>query len=241
MEDDSVGNGLIFVIVTAIGICLILAICSKLMSDDVDMKFTNSVRYVENDNYGRPRFYTYKNINQECAEAYGYSRPGRTVKRVKHIVHISWVKYLTLFYDDGSVVCFYYDRPDIAGETEYIFDKWDDDHEPLHDNKVIGVMKRPPIENRDAFISCLEQDEPLQARVNVVNVVNDAIKENNQKIDEAKQLLENKKTKLTVKAEIEDGSTIKETEIEFILDSLGDNDIDFAHNAIVDIVTKIQE
>lgn len=237
MEDDSVSDGIIFVIVTIVGIWLSLTICAKLMSDDVDMKSTNSVRYVENDNYGRPRFYTYKNINQECAEAYGYSRPGRTIKRVKHIVHVSWVKYLTLFYDDDSVVCFYYDRPDLAGETEYIFDKWGE-HEPLHDNKVIGVMKRPPIENRDAFISCLEQDEPLQARVKAVNVVNDAIKENNQKIDEAKQLLENKKTKLTVKAEIEDGLTVKETEIELTVDSLGNSDIDLASHAIGNILTK---
>lgn len=238
MEDNSVGDDFIFVIITAIGICLTLAICSKLMSDNVDMKFTNSVRYVENDSYGRPRFYTYKKINQECAEAYGYSRPGRTVKRVKHIVHISWIKYLTVFYDDDSVVCFYYDRPDAPSETEYIFDKWDDDREPLHDNNVIGVMKRPPIENRDAFISCLEQDEPLQTRVNVANVINDAIKENNQKIDEAKQLLENKKTKLTVKAEIEDGFTVKETEIELTVDSLGNNDIDLASHAISNILTK---
>lgn len=237
MEDDTVGDSLIFVIVTAIGICLTLAICSKLMSDDVDMKFMNSVRYVENDNYGRPRFYTYKNINQECAEAYGYSRPGRTVKRVKHIVHISWVKYLTVFYDDDSVVCFYYDRPDAPSDTEYIFDKWSE-HEPLHDNNVIGVMKRPPIENRNAFISCLEQDEPLQTRVKAVDVINDAIKENNQKIDEAKQLLENKKTKLTVKAEIEDGFTVKETEIELTVDSLGNSDIDLASHAIRNVLTK---
>ena len=207
------------------------------MSDDVDMKFMNSVRYVENDNYGRPRFYTYKNINQECAEAYGYSRPGRTVKRVKHIVHISWVKYLTVFYDDDSVVCFYYDRPDAPSDTEYIFDKWSE-HEPLHDNNVIGVMKRPPIENRNAFISCLEQDEPLQTRVKAVDVINDAIKENNQKIDEAKQLLENKKTKLTVKAEIEDGFTVKETEIELTVDSLGNSDIDLASHAIRNVLTK---
>lgn len=238
MEDDSVGDGLIFVIATAIGICLTLAICSKLMSDDVDMKFTNSVRYVENDNYGRPRFYTYKNINQECAETYGYSRPGRTIKKVKHIVHISWVKYLTLFYDDDSVVCFYYDRPYATSETEFIFDKWDDEHEPLHDNNVIGVMKKPPIENRNAFISCLEQDEPLQAGVKAINVVNDAIKENNQKIDEAKQLLENKKTKLTVKAEIEDGFMVKETEIELTVDSLGNSDIDLASRAISNILMK---
>lgn len=237
MEDDSVGDGLIFVIVTAIGIVLTLAICSKLMSDDVDMKFTNSVRYVENDNYGRPRFYTYKKINQECAEAYGYSRPGRTVKRVKHIVHVTWIKYLTLFYDDDSVVCFYYDRPDAPSDTEYIFDKWGE-HEPLHDNNVIGVMKRPPIENRNAFISCLEQDEPIHARVKAVDLVNDAIKENNQKIDEAKQLLENKKTKLTVKAEIEDGFIVKETEIELTVDSLGNSDIDLANHAIRNILTK---
>ena len=206
--------------------------------DNKDAEFRNSVRYVEKDNFGRPRYYTYKNIDQTCAEYYGYSRPGRTIKRVKHIVHPSWIKYLTLFYDDESVVCFYYDRPEVTGELEFIFDKWDDEHEPLHDNKVIGRMKKPPIENRDAFIKCLEQNEPLQARVEVINAVNDAIKENNQKIDETKQLLENKKTKLTVKAEIEDGSTIKETEIEFTLDSLGDNDIDLANHAILNILTK---
>ena len=237
MEDDSVSDGIIFVIIVILGIWLSLTICSKLMSDDIDMKFTNSVRYVENDNYGRPRFYTYKNINQECAEAYGYSRPGHTIKRVKHIVHINWIKYLTLFYDDDSVVCFYYDRPDASSDTEFIFDKWSE-NEPLHDNTVIGIMKRPPIENRNAFISCLEQDEPLQARVKAVNVVNDAIKENNQKIDEAKQLLENKKTKLTVKAEIEDGFTVKETEIELTVDSLGNSDIDLASHAIRNILAK---
>ena len=203
-----------------------------------DAEFRNSVRYVEKDVHGTPRYYTYKNIDQTCAEYYGYSRPGRTIKRVKHIVHPSWIKYLTLFYDDESVVCFYYDRPEYAGETEFIFDKWDDEHEPLHDNKVIGSMKKPPIENKNAFISCLEQNEPLQARAEVINAVNDAIKENNQKIDETKQLLENKKTKLTVKAEIEDGSIIKETEIEFTLDSLGDNDIDLTSSAILNVLTK---
>jgi hypothetical protein len=237
MEDDSVSDGIIFVIIVILGIWLSLTICSKLMSDDIDMKFTNSVRYVENDNYGRPRFYTYKNINQECAEAYGYSRPGHTIKRVKHIVHINWIKYLTLFYDDDSVVCFYYDRPDASSDTEFIFDKWSE-NEPLHDNTVIGTMKRPPIENRNAFISCLEQDEPLHARVKAVNVVNDAIKENNQKIDETKQLLKNKKTKLTVKAEIEDGFTVKETEIELTVDSLGNSDIDLASHAIRNILAK---
>lgn len=220
---------------------VVIFLCIVLFKDSwssKDAEFRNSVRYVEKDNYGRPRYYTYKNIDQTCAEYYGYSRPGRTIKRVKHIVHPSWIKYLTLFYDDESVVCFYYDRPNVVSETEFIFDKWDDEHEPLHDNKVIGSMKRPSFENKNAFISCLEQNEPLQARAEVINAVNDAIKENNQKIDETKQLLENKKTKLTVKAEIEDGSTIKETEIEFTLDSLGDNDIDLANHAILNILTK---
>ena len=64
------------------------------------------------------------------------------------------------------------------------------------------------------------------------------LKENNRKIDEAKQLLENKKTKLTVKAEIEDGFMVKETEIEFTVDSLGDSGIDLASRAISDILTK---
>lgn len=233
-EDDILFN-IICAVVVIIFLCIVLF---KDSWSSKDAEFRNSVRYVEKDAHGIPRYYTYKNIDQTCAEYYGYSRPGRTIKRVKHIVHPSWIKYLTLFYDDESVVCFYYDRPEITGETEFIFDKWDDEHEPLHDNKVIGSMKKPPIENKDAFISCLEQNEPLQARVEVINAVNDAIKENNQKIDETKQLLENKKTKLTVKAEIEDGSTIKETEIEFALDSLGDNDIDLANQAILNVLTK---
>lgn len=207
--------------------------------DNKDAEFRNSVRYVEKDDYGRPRYYTYKNIDQTCAEYYGYSRPGRTVASVENIVHPGWVRYLTIFYDDKSVVSFYYDwdyvRPD---DYEIIFDKWEGKHGPLYDNKRIGYMKRPPIENKNAFIKCLEQNEPLQPKVEVINAINDAINEKNQKIDETKQLLENKKTKLTVKAEIEDGSTIKETEIEFTLDSLGDNDIDLANHAILNILTK---
>lgn len=204
-----------------------------------DAEFRNSVRYVEKDGYGRPRYYTYKNIDQTCAEYYGYSRPGRTIASVENIVHPGWVRYLTIFYDDKSVVSFYYDwdyvRPD---DYEIIFDKWEGKRGRLYDNNRIGYMKRPPIENKNAFIKCLEQNEPLQPKVEVINAINDAINEKNQKIDETKQLLENKKTKLTVKAEIEDGSTIKETEIEFTLDSLGDNDIDLANHAILNILTK---
>lgn len=75
----------------------------------------------------------------------------------------------------------------------------------------------------------------------VVKVVNDAIKETNRKVDESKWLLENKKTKLTVKAEIEEGSNIKEAKLEFVVDSVTDKDIDFAHNAIAGIVSQIQE
>lgn len=229
---------LFYIICIIVVLIFVSAGCITEFWDNKDAEFRNSVRYVEKDSYGRPRYYTYKNIDQTCAEYYGYSRPGRTIKKVKHIVHPRWIKYLTLFYDDESVVSFYYHRPELASETEFIFDKWDDEHEPLYDNKVIGSMKRPSVENKNAFISCLEQNESLQARVEVINAVNDAIKENNQKIDETKQLLENKKTKLTVKAEIEDGSTIKETEIEFTLNSLDDNDIDLANHAILNILTK---
>lgn len=83
--------------------------------------------------------------------------------------------------------------------------------------------------------------EQPKNKAEVVKVVNDAIKETNRKIDESKWLLENKKTKLTVKAEIEEGSNIKEAKLEFVVDSVTDKDIDFAHNAIAGIVTKIQE
>ena len=83
--------------------------------------------------------------------------------------------------------------------------------------------------------------EQPKNKAEVVKVVNDAIKEKNLKTDESKWLLENKKTKLTVKAEIEEGSNIKEAKLEFVVDSITDKDIDFAHNAIAGIVTKIQE
>lgn len=83
--------------------------------------------------------------------------------------------------------------------------------------------------------------EQPKNKAEVVKVVNDAIKETNRKIDESKWLLENKKTKLTVNAEIEEGSNIKEAKLEFVVDSVTDKDIDFAHNAIAGIVTKIQE
>lgn len=83
--------------------------------------------------------------------------------------------------------------------------------------------------------------EQPKNKAEVVKVVNDAIKETNRKTDESKWLLENKKTKLTVKAEIEEGSNIKEAKLEFVVDSVTDKDIDFAHNAIAGIVSQIQE
>lgn len=83
--------------------------------------------------------------------------------------------------------------------------------------------------------------EQPKNKAEVVKVVNDAIKETNRKTDESKWLLENKKTKLTVKAEIEEGSNIKEAKLEFVVDSVTDKDIDFAHNAIAGIVNQIQE
>lgn len=85
-----------------------------------------------------------------------------------------------------------------------------------------------------------EKEQPKN-KAEVVKVVNDAIKETNRKVDESKWLLENKKTKLTVKAEIEEGSNIKEAKLEFVVDSVTDKDIDFAHNAIAGIVSQIQE
>lgn len=83
--------------------------------------------------------------------------------------------------------------------------------------------------------------EQPKNKAEVIKVVNDAIKETNRKTDESKWLLENKKTKLTVKAEIEEGSNIKEAKLEFVVDSVTDKDIDFAHNAIAGIVSQIQE
>jgi hypothetical protein len=83
--------------------------------------------------------------------------------------------------------------------------------------------------------------EQPKNKAEVVKVVNDAIKETNRKIDENQWLLENKKTKLTVKAEIEEGSNIKEAKLEFVVDSVTDKDIDFAHNAITGIVNQIKE
>ena len=83
--------------------------------------------------------------------------------------------------------------------------------------------------------------EQPKNKAEVVKVVNDAIKETNRKIDESKWLLENNKTKLTVKAEIEEGSNIKEAKLEFVVDSVTDKDIDFAHNAIAGIVNQIKE
>lgn len=83
--------------------------------------------------------------------------------------------------------------------------------------------------------------EQPKNKAEVVKVVNDAIKETNRKTDESKWLLENKKTKLTVKAEIEEGSNIKEAKLEFVVDSVTDKDIDFAHNAIAGIVNQIKE
>ena len=83
--------------------------------------------------------------------------------------------------------------------------------------------------------------EQPKNKAEVVKVVNDAIKETNRKVDESQWLLENKKTKLTVKAEIEEGSNIKEAKLEFVVDSVTDKDIDFAHNAIAGIVNQIKE
>lgn len=54
--------------------------------------------------------------------------------------------------------------------------------------------------------------EQPKNKAEVVKVVNDAIKETNRKTDESKWLLENKKTKLTVKAEIEEGSKYGRTD-----------------------------
>ena len=102
-----------------------------------------------------------------------------------------------------------------------------------------GVLSPSPTPNQYKTEYAVKEQPKNKAEV--VKVVNDAIKETNRKIDESKWLLENKKTKLTVKAEIEEGSNIKEAKLEFVVDSVTDKDIDFAHNAIAGIVSQIQE
>ena len=101
------------------------------------------------------------------------------------------------------------------------------------------VLSPSPTPNQ--YTSEYAVKEQPKNKAEAAKVVNDAIKETNRKIDESKWLLENNKTKLTVKAEIEEGSNIKEAKLEFVVDSVTDKDIDFAHNAIAGIVSQIQE
>lgn len=74
----------------------------------------------------------------------------------------------------------------------------------------------------------------------VVQTVNNSIKEHNQKIAEVKEIARAGKTKLTVRAELGEGNNIKEARLEFLLDSITNKDIDFAHEAMYGIVTKMQ-
>ena len=101
------------------------------------------------------------------------------------------------------------------------------------------VLSPSPTPNQ--YTSEYAVKEQPKNKAEAAKVVNDAIKETNRKIDESKWLLENNKTKLTVKAEIEEGSNIKEAKLEFVVDSVTDKDIDFAHNAIAGIVNQIKE
>ena len=105
---------------------------------------------------------------------------------------------------------------------------------------IASWFLKPEVSNTEYTTEYAVKEQPKN-KAEVVKVVNDAIKETNRKIDESKWLLENKKTKLTVKAEIEEGSNIKEAKLEFVVDSVTDKDIDFAHNAIAGIVSQIQE
>lgn len=74
----------------------------------------------------------------------------------------------------------------------------------------------------------------------VIQTVNNSIKEHNQKIAEVKDIVKTGKTKLTVRAELGEGNNVKEARLEFLLDSITNKDIDFAHEAMYGIVTKMQ-
>ena len=202
-----------------------------------DARFLNSTRYVSRDDYERPRYYTYKNINQICPEFYGFSRPGRSVDSVEHIVHPFWVKYLVVYYDDKSVVSFYYDWPHAApGDSDIIYDNWKNVHRPLSDNTPIGKMKRPSFEDKIAFIDCMEQNSPLKIKLLWAMMLNKEIEEENRKKEEEKLLKESKKMKLTIKAEVDDGEIVQKTVLEFSTDSLTDNHIDLTHDAVLNAI-----
>lgn len=111
---------------------------------------------------------------------------------------------------------------------------------------VVGVLwfiswVLSPIPTANNYKTEYTVNEQPKTKQDVAKLINNSIKENNEKKDESKLLQENKKTKLSVKAEIENGSNIKEAKLEFVIDSVTDKDIDFAHNAIAGIVSQIQE
>jgi len=103
---------------------------------------------------------------------------------------------------------------------------------------IASWFLKPEVSNTEYTAEYSVKEQPKN-QVEAAKVVNEAIKEKNLKTTEAQQLLEDKKTKLTVRAEIEEGSNIKEAKLEFVVDSITDKDIDFAHDAIAGIVTKI--
>lgn len=103
---------------------------------------------------------------------------------------------------------------------------------------IVSWFLKPDTSNTEYTAEYSVKEQP-KTKIEAAKVVNEAIKEKNLKTAEAQQLIEDKKTKLTVRAEIEEGSNIKEAKLEFVVDSITDKDIDFAHDAIAGIVTKI--
>lgn len=102
--------------------------------------------------------------------------------------------------------------------------------------KVMSLILSPTPEYKSTYTT---KTQPT-TKAEVVQTVNNSIKEHNQKIAETKEIAKAGKTKLTVRAELGEGSNVKEARLEFLLDSITNKDIDFAHEAMYGIVTKMQ-
>jgi uncharacterized membrane protein YhiD involved in acid resistance len=102
--------------------------------------------------------------------------------------------------------------------------------------KVMSLILSPTPEYKSTYTT---KTQPT-TKAEVVQTVNNSIKEHNQKIAETKEIARTGKTKLTVRAELSEGNNIKEARLEFLLDSITNKDIDFAHEAMYGIVTKMQ-
>lgn len=102
--------------------------------------------------------------------------------------------------------------------------------------KILSCIFSPQPEIKSSYAV----SQQPKTKKEVVQTVNNAIKERNQKIEEAKAMTKVGKTKLVVKAEVSEGSNVKEATLEVVVDSLTNNDIDFAHEALYGLVNKMQ-